>query len=188
MRLLTNSRWMLILLKNWRWTPVFLIFASLAAASHLAAAEDYGAAHSPARYSRASICGDYGVVATYGANVAKALATESFDGRGNLVGAAIVNQPGPNSTRTLTKINLAGTYAVNTDGTGTMLLAVTLPSGVIANVTEDFVITKVKTFDGKVIAAEIQDAQETPSAVIDDTSLVTHTYTLRTPSKACSMR
>jgi hypothetical protein len=179
---------MLMFLKNWRRTPVLLIFASLAAMSHLAAAQGDDAVHSSARYSRASICGDYGVVATYGANVARALATESFDGGGKLTGAAIVNQPGPNSTRTLIRIELAGTYAVNTDGTGTMSLAVTLPGGITANVTEDFVITKVKTIDGKVIAAEIQDAQETPSAVIDDTSLVTHTYTLRTVPRACSMR
>jgi hypothetical protein len=49
----------------------------------------------------------------------------------------------------------------------------------------DFVITKTKFIGGVEIATEIEDAQETPSAVIDDTSLVIHRYTLRSAPKSC---
>ena len=47
-------------------------------------------------------------------------------------------------------------------------------------------ITKIKVIDGVAIATEIEDAQEVPSAVIDDTSLVTHSYTLRSVPKSCT--
>ena len=67
-----------------------------------------------------------------------------------------------------------------------MLLTITLPGGATANVTEDFVITRTRMIDGVAIATEIEDAQETPSAVIDDTSLVIHSYTLRTVPKSCT--
>jgi hypothetical protein len=172
--------------RNWRKATVICMLASFAAMSCLAfGQEDHERLQSQAKYSLRSICGDYGAVATYGANVARALGTESFDGKGNLTGSAIANQPGPNSTRTLTSIGLNGSYSVNPEGTGKMLLTVTLPGGAQANVIEDFVITKTKLIDGIEIAAEIEDAQETPSAVIDDTSLVIHTYTLRSAPKSC---
>jgi hypothetical protein len=165
------------------------MLGSVAAMSCLASAqEDHARPQSQVKYSLRNICGDYGAVAVYGANIARALGTETFDGRGNLTGSAIANQPGPNSTRTVTSIGLEGTYSVNPDGTGKMLLTVTLPVGPPATVTEDFVITKTKMIDGVEIASEIEDAQETPSAVIDDTSLVIHTYTLRSAPKACVAR
>jgi hypothetical protein len=82
-------------------------------------------------------------------------------------------------------IGLAGTYTVNPDGTGKMVLTVTLPGGSSASVTEDFLITRVKVVNGVTIASEIQDAQEVPSAVIEDTSLVIHSYTLRSVPKTC---
>ena len=69
---------------------------------------------------------------------------------------------------------------------GSMNLTIALPGGATANVTEDFVITKSKSVDGVAIATEIQDAQEVPSAVIDDSSLVFHAYTLRGTPRACS--
>jgi hypothetical protein len=165
------------------------VLATLAAMPCRAFAQgDHGWQQSRARYSQASICGDYAAIATYGANIARALGTESFDGKGKLAGSAIANQPGPNSTRTLTNIGLDGTYSVNRDGTGKMALIITLPGGATANVTEDFVITKIKVIDGVAIATEIEDAQEVPSAVIDDTSLVTHSYTLRSAPKSCTSR
>ncbi len=40
--------------------------------------------------------------------------------------------------------------------------------------------------DGVQIATEIQDAQEVPSAVIDESSLVVHAYTLRGTPRSCS--
>ena len=77
---------------------------------------------------------------------------------------------------------------MNADGTGKMVLSIALPGGSSANVTEDFVITRTKLVDGAEIATEIEDAQETPSAVIDDTSLVIHRYTLRSVPKSCVSR
>jgi hypothetical protein len=140
------------------------------------------------RYTLASICGNYAAIATYGANIARALGTESFDGKGNLTGSAVANQPGPNSTRSLSSIGIAGNYSMNPDGTGKMVLSIALPDGPPATVTEDFVITKTKLINGVEIATEIEDAQETSSAVIDDSSLVIHSYTLRSVPKSCASR
>lgn len=138
------------------------------------------------QFSVATVCGDYGAVATYGANVARALGFEVMDGHGNIRGAATANQPGPNSTtRSICQIGISGTYTVNADGRGTMNLAIALPGGATANVAEDFVITKTKLVNGVLIATEIQDMQQVPSAVIDDSSLVIHTYTLRRDLKSC---
>jgi hypothetical protein len=66
-----------------------------------------------------------------------------------------------------------------------MDLVIALPGGGSANVTEDFVITKTKVINGVLIATEIQDMQQVPSAVIDDSSLVIHTYILRRVLKSC---
>jgi hypothetical protein len=171
------------------WKSVIFTFAALAAMPCLASAQqDHERPQSQPKYSQASVCGDYAAIARYGANIARALGTESFDGKGSLTGSAIANQPGPNSTRSLTSIGLDGTYSVNADGTGKMLLTITLPGGATANVTEDFVIAKTEVIDGVEIATEIEDAQETPRAVIDDTSLVIHSYTLRFAPKSCTER
>lgn len=149
-------------------------------------AQGHEEGNAPVRYSTASICGNYGAVAMYGANVARALGFEAMDGHGNITGAAFVNQPGPNSTRTIANIGISGTYTINAEGMGTMSLTIALPGGATASVIEDFVVTKSKVVDGIAIATEIQDAQEVPSAVIDDTSLVVHTYTLRGTPRTCS--
>ena len=161
-----------------------LFFAALSLSA--AAQQDRDGNAAQVRFSAASLCGNYGAIATYGANVARALGFEVMDGHGKITGAALVNQPGPNNTRTVANIGISGTYTINAEGMGTMNLTIDLPGGATANVTEDFVITKSKTIDGLAIATEIQDAQEVPSAVIDDSSLVIHTYTLRGTPRACS--
>jgi hypothetical protein len=163
------------------------LLASFAAIPSIASAQQEHGAPSHGKYTLASVCGDYAAVATYGANVARALGHEEMDGRGKLTGSAIVNQPGPNdTTRSITSIGLDGTYTVNPDGSGSMLLTITLPGGATASVTEDFIITKSQMVDGIQIATEIQDAQEVPSAVIDESSLVVHAYTLRGTPRSCS--
>lgn len=156
------------------------------AASAAFAQQDQDSGHSSYKYTLASVCGDYGAIATYEGGVARALGNEKADGQGKLTGAAFVNQPGSDSTRTITNIGIAGTYTVNPDGTGKMILTITLPGGSTANVTEDFVITKAKVVDGTAIATAMEDAQEEPSAVIDSSGLVTHSYTLRTAPEACA--
>jgi hypothetical protein len=168
------------------WKASFCILVSLVVAPCLVAQQDHDAPTVNLKYSQASICGSYGAVATYGANIARALGTESFDGNGHLTGSAIVNQPATATTRTISNIGLSGTYSVNHDGTGQMLLTVTLPDGSTPTVTEDFVITKSRMIHGVEIATEIEDAQEVPSAVVDDSSLVIHSYTLRSVPKSCT--
>ncbi len=130
-------------------------------------------------YSEASLRGDYGVTATYGANVARALGTQVFDGHGNLNGSAIVNQPGANGARIIVSITFTGSYTVNSNGTGTMSLSIILPGGRTANAKEDFVITRANIREGVPLATEIVDAQEQPSTVIPGGVFVTHTYTRR---------
>ena len=130
-------------------------------------------------YTVASLRGDYGVVATYGGNVARALGVQTCDGLGNLKGSAIVNEPGPGGTRMVVSITFTGTYVVKPDGTGVMSLSIALPNGRTAKATEDFVITRAEVEDKMPIATELVDAQEQPSTVIPGGVFVTHTYTLR---------
>ena len=103
----------------------------------------------------------------------------TFDGLGTLKGSATVNQPGLNGSRTIAKVTVAGTYSVESDGTGTMSVTVMLPNGTASDVTEDFVITKADSRDGMLIATCIFDAQQQPSVIISGDVFVTHTYTRR---------
>lgn len=130
-------------------------------------------------YSLASVRGNYGVVATYGADIAQALGVQFMDGRGNVRGSAMVNQPGANGTRQLVRIRFTGQYTVKRDGTGVLILTLALPGGKTAKAVEDFVITKARVIDGVTVATEIVDAQEEPSHVIPGGVFVTHTYTRR---------
>ena len=136
-------------------------------------------------YTLASLCGNYGAVVTYGANVAAGFGHETYDGQGNATGSALANQPGANGTRTITSFSISGTYTVNKDGSGVRNLTIALPGGSTAQVIEDFVITRTEVIDGIAIATEIADAQREPSAVIDDQSLVRHTLTLRSKPAVC---
>ncbi len=119
-----------------RLAAALMAIGSLTSLSGVALAEDGNA-----KYSLASLCGDYGAVVTYGANVAAGLGHEKYDGQGNATGAALANQPGPNGTRTITSFGISGTYIVNKDGSGVRYLTIALPGGGTAHVTEDFVIT-----------------------------------------------
>lgn len=162
---------------------IALVFAALPLTS---TSQQRDGGNGTVKFTTASLCGNYGAIATYGANVARALGFEAMDGHGQITaGSAVVNQPGPNNTRTLSNIGISGTYTINAEGIGTMNLTIALPNGSTANVTEDFVVTRSKTVDGVAVATEIQDAQEVPSAVIDDSSLVIHSYTLRGTPKTC---
>jgi hypothetical protein len=163
---------------NLSWlAAALLVSASLSSAAF--AQQQNGA------YTAASLCGDYGAVVTYGANVAAGFGHETYDGHGNATGSALANQPGANGTRTITSFGISGTYTVNKDGSGVRNLTIALPGGGTADVIEDFVITKAEVVDGIAIATEIADAQREPSAVIDDQSLVRHTLTLRSKPHAC---
>jgi hypothetical protein len=157
-----------------RSAAALLAIGSLASLSNVALAEG-----EKAKYTLASLCGDYAAVVTYGANVAAGFGHEKYDGHGNATGAALANQPGPGGSRTITNFGISGTYTVNKDGSGVRYLTIALPGGGTADVIEDFVITRSEVIDGIAIATEIADAQREPSAVIDDQSMVRHTLTLR---------
>jgi hypothetical protein len=64
-------------------------------------------------FSEESVQGDYSVVGTFGANVAQELGTQKVDGIGNFDGSSIVNEPGPNTTRTITIITFTGTVIIH---------------------------------------------------------------------------
>lgn len=126
-----------------------------------------------------SLEGDYAVVNHYGANLALGIGVEHFDGNGQLRGTLLLNRPTATGTRQLVPLTSTGTYTVNEDGTGTMVLAVTLPDGTIKTATEDFVITRAVWIRGRIVAVEIVDEQREPSLVLGNGVFVTQTYTRR---------
>jgi hypothetical protein len=126
-----------------------------------------------------SLEGDYAVVNHYGANLALGIGTEHFDGNGQLRGTLLLNRPTSVGTRELVALTSTGTYTVNEDGTGTMVLAVTLPDGSIKTATEDFVITRAVWIRGRTVAVEIMDEQREQSLVLGSGVFVTQTYTRR---------
>ena len=130
-------------------------------------------------YSLASLSGNYAFVGTYAMNVAANLGVISFDGNGGAKGSVLVNQPGPNGSRTIVKVTITGTYSVQSDGTGTVQFTVIFADGHTSDVTEDFVITKAKVRGRTLLATSIFEAQEQPSVVISGDVFVTHVYTRR---------
>lgn len=133
-------------------------------------------------YNLASLNGTYGVVTTYGANVAVALAVRHYDGKGNFTGTFLVNQPDPTSTtggrKIVTGTNV-GTYTVNCDGTGVVNKTTTTSTGMVSQSTDDFVISQATAKEGQLIATTIDDAQETPSAIVPGGVLVIRHLTRR---------
>ena len=134
-------------------------------------------------YTLASLKGNYAVVATYGANVALALALREFDGKGNLTGTFTLNAPDPTSTTGGRKISTGtqvGTYAVNCDGTGVITRTLTSSLGVVTTQEDDFVITRAdKREDGQLLAVALEDATRVPSALVAGGIFVFRSYTRR---------
>jgi hypothetical protein len=127
-------------------------------------------------YTVASLQGNYSIVATYGANVAIALATRSYDGNGNLTGNFVLNQPTAGSTtgaRSIVTGTQAGTYTVNCNGTGKINRLLTSSTGVTAIQVDDFIITGAIVQSGVLIATSIADAVEVSSALVPGGILVT---------------
>jgi hypothetical protein len=130
-------------------------------------------------FTLASLQGSYSLIGTYGANVALALATGSFDGNGNLTATFIVNEPTAGSTtgeRTIVTGSFVGTYTVNCNGTGTFTRVLNV-SGVLTNQVDDFVIAEATSTLGGAIATRIVDAQRTPSAIVPGGIFLTRTWT-----------
>lgn len=140
------------------------------------------AAYAQRCYTVESLQGSYGVVITYGANVAFGLQAETLDGRGNLTRTGINNQPvvgSPTGQRTVSNVTSNGTYTVNCNGTGTINRIVTRADGSTATASDDFLITKAVEENGRLMATEIFDAQRDPSVIVPGGIFLTRVHTRR---------
>jgi hypothetical protein len=138
------------------------------------------AAEKPQCYTAESVEGSWAVIATYGANIAKALATRDVDENGSFTGTFVLNGPTAGSTtgaRTITTGTQTGTYTVNCDGTGIITRILTASNGTTASQVDDFVITGAIVKGGRFIATAIADAVRTPSALIPGGVFVTRVHT-----------
>jgi hypothetical protein len=128
-------------------------------------------------WSVASLNGEYALVGTYGANVARLIGTFVVDGQGNFSGSARVNLPA-GGQRVLVPITFSGSYIVEADGTGTTFGTTVLPNGTRLPSTTDFVITKSTRVRGVRVATEIASAQRELSVVVGG-EFITYTSTRR---------
>ena len=156
--------------------PAVLIFTSFLGVS---AAN----AQNPKCYTLVSLQGYYAVIGNYGANVAIAIATRSYDGNGNLTGTFTLNEPTAGSTtgaRTIVTGTQAGTYTVNCNGTGQFNRILTT-NGVSTNQVDDFIITAaVRIYNGSsfvLIATTIVDASQVPSSIVPGGIFLSRTHT-----------
>lgn len=139
-------------------------------------------------FTLASIQGSYAVLGNYGASVAIALGERQLDGKGNLTGTFVLNEPTAGSTtgaRTIVTGTNVGTYTVNCNGTGVITRTVTA-NGVSTPQLDDFIITGAivqgyqfinNAIVWQLVATTIVDAQETPSTIIPGGIFLTRTWT-----------
>lgn len=131
-------------------------------------------------YTLASISGAYAVVAHYQGDLAFALGVRSLDGKGNLTGTFVLNEPVTGSTTGARKIvtgTQEGTYTVNCNGSGVITRVLTTGTTKV-NQLDNFIITGGRWVDGQLIATSIQDVQETSSALVAGGLVVTRVWTL----------
>ena len=142
-------------------------------------------------YTVESLQGNYGVVVSYGANVALGLQPEFLDGKSHLTRTGINNQPTPGSTtgeRTVANVTSTGTYTVNCNGTGVITRVVTRADGTTATASDDFLITGAIVKYGRLIATTIVDAQRDPSVIVPGGIFVTRTHTITPDARRLSRR
>jgi hypothetical protein len=162
--------------KNWIITVAITIGSVLTTVS--ARAQDA----SPC-FDLASLQGNYTIIGTYGANVAIALAKRYMDGKGNLTGTFIVNEPLAGSTtgeRNIVSGTQSGTYTVNCDGTGVVTRVLTVGTTQTEQF-DDFVITRAIFEHGHLIAIGLADATRTPSTIVPGGIFLTRVWS-RIPS------
>lgn len=126
-----------------------------------------------------SLQGSYAIVGTYGANIAIALGKRYMDGKGNLTGTFLVNEPvagSPTGARAIVTGTQAGTYTVNCDGTGVITRVLTVGTTQTTQL-DDFVITRAEVRHGKLIATSVADATETPSTIVAGGIFLTRVWT-----------
>jgi len=120
-------------------------------------------------YTLASLVGNYAGTGTYGANVALALFTRTYDGKGHFTNPFIVNEPvvgSPKGDRQIVTGTLTGTYKVNCDGSGTLHKLVVTSTGVHVYSNDHFTITGAQWINGQLIGTSVDEAQDTPSAIV----------------------
>jgi hypothetical protein len=93
-------------------------------------------------FTNASLKGSYALRGTGGANEAASIGVTVFNGNGRATRSLVLNEATPEG-RDVIAIKSDGMYTVNPDGTGTAVLANTLPDGSSVDFSFDFVITQV---------------------------------------------
>jgi hypothetical protein len=162
--------------------------ASAASPQGLDREETVTNAGAPCEFGLASLQGQYALVGTYGDHIAASFGQRYFDGNGNLAGTFLVNEPTAGSTtgaRTIVTGTQKGTYTVNCNGTGVFTRTLTASTGVVTTQTDDFMITASKHFPQEglrlLVATDLVDAQETPSAIVAGGAFLTRVYTRVSP-------
>jgi hypothetical protein len=161
---------------------------SAASPQDLVREANFTSAGEPCEFTLASLHGQYALIGTYGDHIAESFGERYFDGNGNLTGTFLVNEPtagSPTGARTIVTGTQKGTYTVNCNGTGVFTRTLTSSTGVITTQTDDFIITATKHFpqegDFILVATELADAQETPSAIVAGGAFLTRVYTRVSP-------
>ena len=138
-------------------------------------------------YTLGSLQGTWAVVTNYDAGIARAIGQRVIDGNGNMQGAFVVNGPASpatgDSVLARTTGTQTGTVAVNCDGTGKITRSVTASNGVVANQVDDFVVTQATVQNGQLVATEMADMGEDPSAIVLGGAFQTRVHT-RLPDAA----
>ena len=154
-------------------------------------AADAKAEEKPKCYTTASFEGSWSVVATYGANVAKAFGKRTVDADGSFTGTFLLNGPTAMSAtgqRTITTGTQQGFITVNCDGTGKITRVLTASNGTVTNQIDDFVVTGAIEKGGRLIVTRFEDAVETPSALVPGGIFVTRVQTRVPPDDPDSDR
>ncbi|HEV2579122.1 MAG TPA: hypothetical protein VGU25_18090 [Acidobacteriaceae bacterium] len=166
------------MISRWKWiNAVAIIFVSFFTTVSVRAQDAQPC------FDLASLQGNYTIIGTYGANVAIALAKRNIDGKGNLTGTFIVNEPLAGSTtgqRNIVSGTQVGTLTVNCDGTGVVTRVLTVGTTQTEQF-DDFVITHAIMENGHLIATSVTDAQRTPSTIVAGGIFLTRVWT-RIPS------
>ena len=125
-----------------------------------------------------SLQGSYASVGSAGSGVSVSVGVAEFDGRGNVTRFVRVNAGEEDGSRVLLDITSVGSYSVKEDGTGVIEFTNTLPSGAMASVTYDFVITRSarQTLRGSTAGDELFAIQREPGVTA---SPVTETFSRR---------
>ena len=162
--------------------------ASAASPQGLDLQENVTNAGAPCEFGLASLQGQYAVIGTYADHIAESFGERYFDGNGNMTGTFLVNEPtegSPTGARTIVTGTQKGTHTVNCNGTGVFTRTLTSSTGVITNQTDDFMITAGKHLPyvgmSILVATNLVDAQETPSAIVPGGAFLSRVYTRVSP-------